>query len=328
MIENKDITLDTLAETLEIEKENLDERQRMYNENASQINTDLRNAAEGSVKAVSDQFMNMLFITREQGGEVTEENIRVANEILESYKGLPEEQRKNMLLSMVNMIDGITEKRPELASAATMSADEIEKSLREALELDSGESVPKEIGKKTNEEIEKGLDGEDGGAVKKAETIGENIALGLQAGIDSKKDGILTDVGNFVSTVLKKMSDVAGIHSPSKETARLGKYLSQGLAVGLAGEAGRTIGAIDSNMRKIMNRIQAAVTGETMRLEMGVRARGVQNVFIDSLKLRGADSDKTLSVTQTNYFNQPLESPAEVARALERQSKKLAKEID
>ena len=172
------------------------------------------------------------------------------------------------------------------------------------------------------------MDGEDGGAVKKAETIGENIALGLQAGIDSKKDGILTDVGNFVSTVLKKMSDVAGIHSPSKETARLGKYLSQGLAVGLAGEAGRTIGAIDSNMRKIMNRIQAAVTGETMRLEMGVRARGVQNVFIDSLKLRGADSDKTLSVTQTNYFNQPLESPAEVARALERQSKKLAKEID
>lgn len=58
VIENKDITLDTLAETLEIEKENLDERQRMYNENASQINTDLRNAAEGSVKAVSDQFMN------------------------------------------------------------------------------------------------------------------------------------------------------------------------------------------------------------------------------------------------------------------------------
>ena len=328
VIENKDITLDTLAETLEIEKENLDERQRMYNENASQINTDLRNAAEGSVKAVSDQFMNMLFVTREQGGEVTEENIRVANGILESYKGLPEEQRKNMLLSMVNMIDGITEKRPELASAATMSADEIEKSLREALELDSGESVPKEIGKKTNEEIEKGLDGEDGGAVKKAETIGENIALGLQAGIDSKKAGILTDVGNFVSAVLKKMADGLKEHSPSKETEKMGRYLAEGLSIGLTGETTRTMGVVDSNMRKIMNRMQAAVTGEAMQFGMGVRVQGMQNALVNSLKLQGADSDKPLSVTQTNYFNQPVESPAEVARALERQSKKLAKEIN
>jgi len=73
--------------------------------------------------------------------------------------------------------------------------------------------------------------------------------------------------------------------------------------------------------------MQAAVTGEAMQFEMGVRMHGMQNVLIDSLKLRSSDSDKGLSVTQTNYFNQPIENPAEVARALERQSKKLAREI-
>ena len=124
------------------------------------------------------------------------------------------------------------------------------------------------------------------------------------------------------------MADGLKEHSPSKETEKMGRYLAEGLSIGLTGETTRTMDVVDSNMRKIMNRMQAAVTGEAMQFEMGVRARGVQNVLIDSLKLRGADSDKTLSVTQTNYFNQPLESPAEVARALERQSKKLAKEIN
>lgn len=65
-----------------------------------------------------------------------------------------------------------------------------------------------------------------------------------------------------------------------------------------------------------------------MQFGMGVRVQGMQNALVESLRLRDADRDRGLSVTQTNYFNQPVESPAEVARALERQSKKLAKEIN
>lgn len=229
-----------------------------------------------------------------------------------------------MLLGLIN---GLGEEIPGLEDASNMSADEIVETLKSYFQINSPSKLMEQMGGYIVGGLQQGL--EDTTEISKAsEKVGKAVAEGIKKGIQDNRESVLTVARNLANDVLNIMKNAWDIHSPSKKTALFGKYLLQGLVVGLAGETGRTIGVVDANMRKIMNRIQAAVTGETMRLEMGVRVQGMQNALIDSWKLRGADSDKTLSVTQTNYFNQPVESPAEVARALERQSKKLAKEIN
>ncbi len=272
-------------------------------------------------------WLGMAVSAREGGGQLSQQAKDNISAMLAPFVGLDgtmEEQGKNVLLGLIN---GLGEEIPGLEDASNMSADEIVETLKSYFQINSPSKLMEQMGGYIVGGLQQGL--EDTTEISKAsEKVGKAVAEGIKKGIQDNRESVLTVARNLANDVLNIMKNAWDIHSPSKKTALFGKYLSQGLAVGLAGETGRTIGVVDANMRKIMNRMQAAVTGEAMQFGMGVRVQGMQNALVNSLKLQGADSDKTLSVTQTNYFNQPVESPAEVARALERQSKKLAKEIN
>ena len=324
--ENKDLTLNDMALLLTEAQDYLDQRQQMYDERNTELNESLRNAADQQVQTTANQFMAMLFVTQQQGGKVTEANLAVANDILASYKNLPEEQRKTALIAMVNMIDGITDKQPELAAAATMSADEIEESLRAALALDSGTSKPKEIGKKANEDLAQGLEGVANGAnsaIGRAQKLGAELMNGLKAGIDKQKRQAVQAAANAVNEIMAKMAQIPKIQSPSKETAKLGRYLMEGLSVGISAETPRTINVVDDNMRRLMAALRSVASEGAERISVQARSSGIHSARFGYAGYAG----RTVSVHQTNNFNRPVDSPADVARALERQSKKLAKEI-
>lgn len=68
--------------------------------------------------------------------------------------------------------------------------------------------------------------------------VGVNLVKGLWNGINSVKDWILGKIKGFGAAVLNGLKSFFGIHSPSKVMAdEVGKYLPQGIAVGIEANA-------------------------------------------------------------------------------------------
>lgn len=62
---------------------------------------------------------------------------------------------------------------------------------------------------------------------------GKNIVSGIWNGISSGWDWLKNSVGNLASSLLDAAKGVLGIHSPSRKFAEIGRYMVQGLNVGL-----------------------------------------------------------------------------------------------
>ena len=66
-----------------------------------------------------------------------------------------------------------------------------------------------------------------------ARKSGGNLVIGLWNGIHDKIDWIIGKIKGFGSTLLKKLKNVFKEHSPSKATAEIGRYLTEGLGLGI-----------------------------------------------------------------------------------------------
>ena len=94
--------------------------------------------------------------------------------------------------------------------------------------------------------------------------IGKNIVEGLWNGIKNAKDWIKQKVGEFASGILDGMKDSLGIHSPSTKARDLvGKFIPQGVAVGVEANTDSALRAIDNMNDDIMSEMNKAVAFET-----------------------------------------------------------------
>lgn len=94
--------------------------------------------------------------------------------------------------------------------------------------------------------------------------IGKNIVEGLWNGIKNAKDWMKQKVGEFANGVLDGMKDSLGIHSPSTKARDLvGKFIPQGVAVGVEANTDSALRAIDNMNDDIMSEMNKAVAFET-----------------------------------------------------------------
>lgn len=134
----------------------------------------------------------------------------------------------------------------------------------------------KELGEKTDLNLAEGILGKDYvptqslvEAIKKSlqkgseatagsNEVGSQIVAGINAGVETKKSGLYRSLADVVRTAIDRMKAAAQIHSPSKATAEIGKFMMLGLAGGIedytedavvaAREAAQaTIGAFNGN---------------------------------------------------------------------------------
>lgn len=116
-------------------------------------------------------------------------------------------------------------------------------------------------------------------------SVGANWVKGLWNGIGDKVGWILDKVKGFGKSVLNGLKSVFGIHSPSKETAKIGGWLAAGIDVGfergmknvdrkIARVAGTALSAIDGAAKAAA----APITGLT-----GAESpyTGAQNIYLD-----------------------------------------------
>lgn len=64
-------------------------------------------------------------------------------------------------------------------------------------------------------------------------SVGKNLVEGLWNGINDKVGWVLNKIKGFGSKVLNGIKSIFGIASPSKKTKEMGKYLAEGLALGI-----------------------------------------------------------------------------------------------
>ena len=94
--------------------------------------------------------------------------------------------------------------------------------------------------------------------------IGQNIVEGLWNGIKNAKDWIKQKVSEFANGVLDGMKDSLGIHSPSTKARDLvGKFIPEGVAVGVEANTDSALKAIDNMNDDIMSEMNKAVAFET-----------------------------------------------------------------
>ncbi len=143
-------------------------------------------------------------------------------------------------------------------------------------------------------------------------SIGINLVKGLWQGIASVKDWIISKIGGFTKSVVKSMKKFFGIHSPSRIMRdEVGKYLAEGIGVGFSDGMPGVIADMEKSLPTSFD-----IT-PVVRFNSDMRKAQISDMH------PGTQSESARNINQTFIFNEPYQSPADVARALRRESIKL-----
>jgi len=146
---------------------------------------------------------------------------------------------------ILKVSDGISDKMIDLKNKASEFFGKIPEALMEGLAY-----LAVKIGEFAGDAIDFFKSG-----FEKIKETGKNIVLGLWNGIQDAKDWIIEKIKGFSSDVLSGIKSFFGISSPSKKTAVFGKFLAEGLAVGVEDEAPAAFKDIQSALDKGMDTI-------------------------------------------------------------------------
>ena len=83
--------------------------------------------------------------------------------------------------------------------------------------------------------------------VKAIKDVGKDMIEGLWRGIKERWEGMVRDFKNLASGFVDGVKRLFGIHSPSRVFAEIGKYIDEGLALGIIGN----VNIVDSAMDKL-----------------------------------------------------------------------------
>lgn len=122
-------------------------------------------------------------------------------------------------------------------------------------------------------------------------SIGQNIVQGLWNGINNAKQWILDKIKGFGSSILNGIKDFFGIHSPSTLFRdQVGKFIPQGIAVGIELDTIKAVKAIDNMNNKIISEMDKAVALETgkMNASANIKASSLfNNTIVLNAKFEG-----------------------------------------
>ena len=125
-------------------------------------------------------------------------------------------------------------------------------------------------------------------------SVGSDIVSGIWSGISGATGWLMSQISGFASSVVDGIKGFFGIHSPSTVMRdQVGKYLAEGVAVGW--EKNDPMASIER--------------------DLGV---GVSRLSVQAQALEGAGGTTNY---QTVNFNQPVESPDQVARTMRLQQR-------
>lgn len=123
-------------------------------------------------------------------------------------------------------------------------------------------------------------------------SLGENIVRGIWNGMDNLKNWIVEKVKELARGILNGMKSALGIHSPSKLFKdEVGRFIPQGVAVGIEADTDSALKAIDNMNDDIISEMNKAVAYETgsINAKASVKSNNsMLNVIQASISLDGS----------------------------------------
>ncbi|MEU1880835.1 hypothetical protein ABZ470_26310 [Streptosporangium sp. NPDC020072] len=132
--------------------------------------------------------------------------------------------------------------------------------------------------------------------------IGRNIVSGVWQGIQSMASTFYANVSNFFSGIVNSVKSTLGIKSPSKVFAAIGRFMMQGLAVGVD----KTAGLVTSSLSKV-----TSLAAKTALPNLPVPGVNIPE------GLGGGRSMSRTVVNVTNHFPQAEPTSVTVNRSLQ-----------
>lgn len=123
--------------------------------------------------------------------------------------------------------------------------------------------------------------------------IGKNLVQGIWNGINNAKDWIIEKIKGFGDAVLDGLKKFFGIASPSKLMRdEIGKFIPQGIAVGIDADTDKALKSIDEMSDKIYSEMQSAMNFENAKMSVGGISGTVSQILT-------AQNNQTISVNST-----------------------------
>ena len=164
--------------------------------------------------------------------------------------------------------------------------------------------------------------------------IGANIIRGLIVGIASKEGDLETKVESIANTITRKFQKVLQIQSPSRIMARLGGFVTEGLAIGIEGNTELVANASENLASTAISGLKDAIKAATNLTDLGIDLNptitpvlDLSNIEAGSTQLDnltngwnnvGISTSSTLASSAANSFNKT--SMAKASMALETQN--------
>ena len=164
--------------------------------------------------------------------------------------------------------------------------------------------------------------------------IGTNIMRGLIDGIASKEGDLKTKVESIANTITGKLQKALQIHSPSRVMARLGGFVTEGLAIGIEGNTELVANASENLASTAISGLKDAIKAATNLTDLGIDINptitpilDLSNIEAGSTQLDkltngwngvGISTSSTLASSAANSFNKT--SMAKANMALETQN--------
>ena len=164
--------------------------------------------------------------------------------------------------------------------------------------------------------------------------IGTNIMRGLIDGIASKEGDLKTKVESIANTITGKLQKALQIHSPSRIMARLGGFVTEGLAIGIEGNTELVANASENLANTAISGLKDAIKAATNLTDLGIDLNptitpvlDLSNIEAGSTQLNnltngwngiGISTSSTLASSAANSFNKT--SMAKASMALETQN--------
>lgn len=158
-----------------------------------------------------------------------------------------------------------------------------------------------------------------GEGVPKIVDAGLNLVKGLFNGISNAVSWLYGKLKSWVSGVLDYVKGLFGIHSPSKETAVFGKYVAEGLGVGIEDNADAANGASEELADNVLNtfgamadevaEIENDIFNNDKEITSGVSVSGGIN---DSIKSNVDISNAHLISGLSSFFDKFISKNAEM----------------
>lgn len=135
--------------------------------------------------------------------------------------------------------------------------------------------------------------------------IGKNIVKGIWNGIKSAKNWLLNKIKSFAKGITDGIKDFFGIKSPSRVMRdQVGKYLPEGIAVGIEANTDSALDSIDDMNDKIFDKMSNAVNFETGKMAFSGTSGSVSQILSANSQFTGNINNVMTLDGEVVYENQ------------------------